>query len=255
MEIKYENILAANETIKTTDIKGKDYAEVNQRIKAFRMVYPDGTIETEMISNQNGVCVFRAKVGYTKTVIDEEKGILADVYTLLGTGTAYEKENSTFINKTSYIENCETSAVGRALGMCGFGIDTSVASAEEVQNAMNNQEPTQEEAEEYILDFGKHKGKTIKELPEDYIEWLVGNPKTDSYVLKCIELITGKKPLTDEEQKENADLLVELIKLMKKAEEETDFNREDMFKHYGTDALDIEQTKEAIQILKKKLGE
>ena len=105
------------------------------------MVYPTGTIETEMVSNEKGICVFRAKVGYTRTVIDIEKGILSDVYTLLGTGTAYEKENSTFINKTSYIENCETSAVGRALGMAGFGIDTSVASAEEVQNAINNQEP------------------------------------------------------------------------------------------------------------------
>ena len=59
---------------------------------------------------------------------------------LLGTGTAQEKETSSFINKTSFIENCETSAVGRALGMCGFGIDTSIASAEEVQNAINNQD-------------------------------------------------------------------------------------------------------------------
>ena len=59
---------------------------------------------------------------------------------LLGTGTAYEKENSTFINKTSYIENCETSAVGRALGMIGIGIDTSVASYEEVSNAIKQQE-------------------------------------------------------------------------------------------------------------------
>ena len=58
---------------------------------------------------------------------------------VIATGTAYEKENSTFINKTSYIENCETSAVGRALGMAGFGIDTSVASAEEVANAIENQ--------------------------------------------------------------------------------------------------------------------
>lgn len=138
-EITFEDIKKANETIITTDIKGKQYSEVNQRIKAFRMVYPTGTIETEMVSNENGVCIFKAKVGYTKTVVDKETGVLADVYTLLGTGTAYEKENSTFINKTSYIENCETSALGRALGMAGFGIDTSVASAEEVQNAMANQ--------------------------------------------------------------------------------------------------------------------
>lgn len=128
--ISYNDIKKANESIKTTDIKGKDYAEVNQRIKAFRMVYPTGSIETEMLSNENGVCVFSAQVGY---YADDGE------YRTLGTGTAYEKENSTFINKTSYIENCETSAVGRALGMCGFGIDTSVASYEEVQNAINNQ--------------------------------------------------------------------------------------------------------------------
>lgn len=128
--VTYENIKQANESIITTDIKGKNYAEVNQRIKAFRMVYPTGYIVTELISNENGVCVFRAEVGY----LDTDKNVV------LGTGTAYEKENSTFINKTSYIENCETSAVGRALGMAGFGIDTSVASYEEVQNAINNQE-------------------------------------------------------------------------------------------------------------------
>lgn len=126
--ITFEDIQKANETIKTTDIKGKDYAEVNQRIKAFKMVYPEGSIITEMLSNENGICIFKA------TVINNSK--------VLATGTAYEKENSTFINKTSYIENCETSAVGRALGMAGFGIDTSVASAEEIQNAMANQNET-----------------------------------------------------------------------------------------------------------------
>lgn len=131
MSITFEQIQKANESIKTTDIKGKEYAEVNQRIKAFRQVYPTGSIQTMMVSNENGVCVFQAVVGY-----NNENG----VYQILGTGTAYEKESSSFINKTSYIENCETSAVGRALGMCGFGIDTSVASAEEVQNAINNQD-------------------------------------------------------------------------------------------------------------------
>ena len=125
-EIKFEDIQKANETIKTTDIKGKEYAEVNQRIKAFRMVYPMGTIQTTLISNDNGVCIFKA--------------IVANEDIVLGTGTAYEKENSSFINKTSYIENCETSAVGRALGMAGFGIDTSIASFEEVANAIQQQE-------------------------------------------------------------------------------------------------------------------
>lgn len=139
-EISFQDLKVANESIKPTDIKGSDYAEVNQRIKAFRMVYPRGTILTEMVSNENGVCIFKASV--------------YDGALLLGTGTAYEKENSTFINKTSYIENCETSAVGRALGMAGFGIDTSIASAEEVQNAIANQ--TKEEEVDYKAMLEEH---------------------------------------------------------------------------------------------------
>lgn len=127
----YEEIKKANESIRTTNIKGKDYAEVNQRIKAFRMVNPEGGIVTELISNDTNdtgrhVAVIRAIV----TNADGKE---------LGTGTAYEVEGSSFINGTSYIENCETSAVGRALGMAGYGIDTSVRSAEEVGNAITQQ--------------------------------------------------------------------------------------------------------------------
>ena len=129
--ITFEQIQKANATIKTTDIQGKEYAEVNQRIKAFRMVYPNGFIRTHMENNVDGICTFTAQVGFYDENGDGR---------VIGTGTAYEKESSSYINKTSYIENCETSAVGRALGMAGFGIDTSVASAEEVQNAINNQE-------------------------------------------------------------------------------------------------------------------
>ena len=122
----WEDLVKANASIKTTAIKGKEYAEVPQRVKAFRMVYPMGRISTEMLSLEDGVCVMKA---YIYSGDD-----------LLATGTAYEKEGSTFINKTSYIENCETSAVGRALGFAGFGSDVSIASAEEVQNAMLQQE-------------------------------------------------------------------------------------------------------------------
>lgn len=148
-KITFEDIQKANETIKTTDIKGKDYAEVNQRIKAYRMVYPNGTIKTTLAKLENGICVFIAEV----TNNDGE---------VIATGTAYEKENSTFINKTSYIENCETSAVGRALGMAGFGIDTSVASAEEVAKAIENQK----EDKKVIL-ATENQIKMIKDMMSD----------------------------------------------------------------------------------------
>ena len=122
----FEEIRQANQTIQTTDIKGKEYAEVNQRVKAFRMVYPNGAITTEILFLADGVATMKA------TAYDETGRVL-------GCGHAREKEASSYINKTSYIENCETSAVGRALGMCGFGVDTSICSAEELQNALANQ--------------------------------------------------------------------------------------------------------------------
>ena len=154
-----EQLKKANELIQTTDIKGKDYAEVNQRIKAFRSICPNGAIITELISNNGGVCVFKA------TIYNDEQIIL-------GTGTAYEKENSSFINKTSYIENCETSAVGRALGMCGFGIDTSIASYEEVQNAINNQNKKETRKEktprEKLIEKLKEKNINLSEYAQKH---------------------------------------------------------------------------------------
>lgn len=237
--ITFEDIQKANETIKTTDIKGREYAEVNQRIKAFRMVYPTGTIRTFMLSNENGVCIFRADV-------IGENGML------LASGTAYEKENSTFINKTSYIENCETSAVGRALGMAGFGIDTSVASAEEVQNAMNNQLPSEEEAKEYVFTFGKHKDKKLTEIIEnnyDYIKWLLCNSK-DEYLLKCIELLTGEVPLTEVEQTEILNLMTEMNSLVI----EKNYDYEKLLAHYKVKTngeMSLAQLKDAVKKLKE----
>lgn len=118
----FKKLQEVNASLKTTDIKGKNYTEVNQRILGFRQLYPDGTIETEMLSNENGVCVFMA------TVSDAEG-------TVLSTGHASEKQSDSFINKTSYVENCETSAVGRALGILGIGADSSIASKEEIEKA------------------------------------------------------------------------------------------------------------------------
>lgn len=126
----FKDIEKANSMIKTTNIKGKQYAEVNQRIKAFRMIYPEGFIRTQVISHEGGVVVMRTEAGYTDEAGTEH---------VLGTGMAFEDKAKGMINGTSYIENCETSAVGRALGMLGLGIDISVASYEEVSNAMAQQ--------------------------------------------------------------------------------------------------------------------
>lgn len=242
--MKYLDLAIANEQIKTTDIKGKEYAEVNQRIKAFRMLYPDGIIDTRMESNENGVCIFKAQVGYY-----EEDGCVR----WLGTGYAYEKEDSSFINKTSYIENCETSAVGRALGMCGFGIDTSVASAEEVQNAINNQTITQEEADNYILTFGKYKGKTLKQIEEQdhkYINWIMDNTK-DERILKMIEMSLGYALPDEEEQQERFNLINKVNELIFEKDIDLEVVKK-KFKVESTQELDTKTLKELVVYLEGK---
>lgn len=141
----FEDIQKVNEGLKTTDIKGRDYIEVNQRIKAFRQLFPDGFIKTDLVSLEDGMCVIKAEVGINCISTSKSEGYYVTEEVVLATGYAYEKEQSSYINKTSFIENCETSAVGRALGMLGIGIDTSVASAEEVRNAINQQEMNAEQ--------------------------------------------------------------------------------------------------------------
>jgi len=121
--------------VKTVNIKGKEYVQVHERITHLRQNYKDAQLLTEIISNDNGVCVMKA------TLIINDK--------VVSTGHAYEKEDSTYINKTSYIENCETSAVGRCLGNFGIGINSSIASADEVENAITQQQQKPKEKNEW----------------------------------------------------------------------------------------------------------
>lgn len=125
-----ELLQKANEQISTVPIKGKEYAQVTERVKAFRAICPGGRITTDIISLEDGVVTMKAEVR-------DENG------DLIATGLAQEKETSNFINKTSFIENCETSAVGRALGFAGIGVDGTMASAEELANAVINQDEKQ----------------------------------------------------------------------------------------------------------------
>ena len=136
---------AKTNKLKTVNIKGKDYVMVNERIKAFKELYPDYAIVTEIEHLGDGMCVIKAMV------MDAEGNPKA-------TGHAYEKEGSSPINKTSYIENCETSAVGRALGFMGIGIDTSICSAEELAIAISQQE-TPEQIAERKLNHNRQDGE------------------------------------------------------------------------------------------------
>ena len=127
--ITFEQIQKANEGLKAIDVKGKRYVMVNEKVKAFRTLFPEGFIQTNILSLENGVVVMQSKAGVYEN--GQER--------ILGTGLAFERQDSSFINKTSYIENCETSAIGRALSFLYLGADDSIASAEELANAITNQ--------------------------------------------------------------------------------------------------------------------
>ena len=118
-----------NDRLTRTNIKGRQYIDVAQRIQGFRDLYPQGRIVTEMVADDGKRCVFKAEA------YDMAEGGAG----LLATGHAYEVNSGRGVNATSYIENCETSAVGRALGMLGIGSTDSIASADEVMNAQQRQ--------------------------------------------------------------------------------------------------------------------
>lgn len=158
--ITYENLVEINEKMPKVPIKGKDYATVNDRVKAFRQLCPNGAITTDIVEFGDGIVTMKA------TVCDEEGRVL-------GTGLAQEKESSSYINKTSYIENCETSAVGRALGFVGIGVDGSMCSAEELVNAVNNQNNNQtitKKEAEVIKRMCNNKGLSVEETFPNGVE-------------------------------------------------------------------------------------
>lgn len=137
--ITAEALKTANEGLNKIPFKGKGYAMVTERVKAFRKICPCGKIATEIVEIGNGIVTMKA------TIADEQGNIIA-------TGFAHEKEDGSYINKTSYVENCETSAIGRALGFVGIGIDDSIASADELANALTNQEKKIGKKEKTILE-------------------------------------------------------------------------------------------------------
>ena len=160
----------SNYKFKTTNIRGKQYVEVNERIKFFRQEkkYDGWGIRTEfpIIDDTQCLCLC--------TITTPDGNVVAQ-------GHAHEEKGSSNINKTSYVENCETSAVGRALAILGIGIDTSIASANEVQDAIAKQETSADVPTENIMDKAVTyiKSQTNKQKAFDSIVTKYGDQLTD----------------------------------------------------------------------------
>ena len=138
--MNYQDIAKANAEIKPLNLKGKDYSMVSDRVTAFRKLFPEGFITTDILSRDAGVVLMKATAGYYNA--NGERVVL-------GTGFAQEEKGKGMVNGTSYIENCETSAVGRALGFIGIGdCGGGICSAEELVNAITAQGQNQKQRPE-----------------------------------------------------------------------------------------------------------
>ena len=115
--------------MRTVNIKGKEYITVNERLIHFRKeaAYKGWRIIEDLVSLDDKEGVFKA------TILDPDGNEMVSA-------RAQEYRDSSYINKTSFLENGFTSALGRALGYLGIGLDTSIASADEVGNAVSNQD-------------------------------------------------------------------------------------------------------------------
>ena len=111
------------------NIRGKEYKTVALRVQEFKEKFPSYFLTTEIVKIDDEQCIIKAYAG-----IHTDNG---NVQTF-ATGHAQEFRKASQINGTSYVENCETSAIGRCLSALGLSGE-QFASAEEVANAMYQQ--------------------------------------------------------------------------------------------------------------------
>ena len=170
---------------KTTNIKGKQYVEVNERIKFFRQEtqYKNWGIVTDfpVLDSEQAMC--------RCSIVTPEGVVVAQ-------GHAHEERSASNINKTSYVENCETSAIGRALAMLGIGIDTSVASANEVEDAIAKQQALVDNPQVQKL------SKKLDAPVENIMDKAVGYIKTQTDKRKAYDAVIKKhgSQLTDKQK-------------------------------------------------------
>ena len=156
------------------DIKGKQYETVAHRVHRFREEHPDWALLTEIVERTTDFVIVRAAISNDTRVI--------------ATGHAEEYRSASQINKTSALENAETSAIGRALAALGMG-GTEFASANEVQNAVHQQgQPPRGGS---ALKATPPKGETLVLEPSEDVATVTGTIERVS--VKTGETAKGKK--------------------------------------------------------------
>jgi hypothetical protein len=154
---------------KAINIKGKQYVLVADRVTYFNDNYPNGSITTMLVSKPGDETVIvRATV--TPDEKNDDRYFTAYSQAVIGDG---------MINKTSALENAETSAVGRALGFMGIGVIESIASADELNKTAgskgySDRGPATRGATVKQIDFMRKVAQQVTglEQADDLDEWI-----------------------------------------------------------------------------------
>ena len=166
----------------------QNYETVAQRLQRFWQDHPDGRIKTELLEAGANYWIFRAQVFFEYASLEP-----------IATGHAHETIGASQINKTSALEVCETSAVGRALALCGYH-GAGIASTEEITRAkVRASEPAPTPtpiAPKPITPPVKTNGSVTKLSSKQYIK-LISDAQTITDLMKVAEIIANDKELED----------------------------------------------------------
>ena len=158
--------------IPTVNIKGKKYSTVNERHKHLLEYFPEARFNEEVLFHDADRVIMKTELYISDTIY--------------AVGHAEEFRNSSFINKTSALENCSSSALGRCLA--AFGLSGSeYASAEELVNALNNQNTnTQSTTKKVSIEDEIKKQTTKTKLTALFTNWK-RNGNSDQEIEKLFE--------------------------------------------------------------------
>lgn len=120
----------------------EDYEPVEERLAKFWADHPGGRIITEMLPAPEGQWIVKASVFREYLVPPEPPKGFTWADGADATGHAHEHVTAKGVNSTSALENCETSAIGRALANLGYAAKGKRPSREEMQKAKRTEEPT-----------------------------------------------------------------------------------------------------------------
>lgn len=209
-----------------------DIAQIHEYLEKNEMKYYQ-EIETSELNGKDYIMTYRFINGEWEE--KPKRGCQVTEATLMGVNNPAQQQGSAITYARRYSL------------LMAFGLATE---DDDAQSLSELKEPTKEDAEEYTISFGKHKGKKLKEVPEDYLEWLRDNDKTEPYLKKCCILLTEPLPSKDEQNQ-----ILELMARMNELVGETNTDFEDITTHYkveSTSKMSLKQLIDCVKNLEEK---